>query len=139
MKNKRNFAAAGKTGGEFPNQLEPGAPSIDLSAVLPPAAKLGKSAPQGADDMVDLEGQISNRSHLEPQWNPVDLTDMVNSEGLTSNLPHLEPRTPSVDPSDVLRKAQNSVSPRLKARTTWWAHQDSNLGPMDYESTALTN
>lgn len=21
----------------------------------------------------------------------------------------------------------------------WWAHQDSNLGPMDYESTALTN
>ena len=22
---------------------------------------------------------------------------------------------------------------------TWWARQDSNLGPMDYESTALTN
>jgi hypothetical protein len=21
----------------------------------------------------------------------------------------------------------------------WWAHQDSNLGPSDYESDALTN
>ena len=21
----------------------------------------------------------------------------------------------------------------------WWAHQDLNLGPIDYESTALTN
>ena len=21
----------------------------------------------------------------------------------------------------------------------WWAHQDSNLGPIDYESSALTN
>jgi hypothetical protein len=24
-------------------------------------------------------------------------------------------------------------------KRNWWAHQDSNLGPMDYESTALTN
>ena len=24
-------------------------------------------------------------------------------------------------------------------RIIWWAHQDSNLGPIDYESTALTN
>ena len=22
---------------------------------------------------------------------------------------------------------------------SWWAHQDSNLGPSDYESDALTN
>jgi hypothetical protein len=28
----------------------------------------------------------------------------------------------------------------LKCRETdWWAHQDSNLGPSDYESDALTN
>ena len=25
------------------------------------------------------------------------------------------------------------------ARHKWWAHQDLNLGPIDYESTALTN
>ena len=24
-------------------------------------------------------------------------------------------------------------------RYKWWAHQDLNLGPIDYESTALTN
>ena len=27
----------------------------------------------------------------------------------------------------------------LAAWRTWWAHQDSNLGPEDYESPALTN
>jgi hypothetical protein len=25
------------------------------------------------------------------------------------------------------------------SRFVWWAHQDSNLGPSDYESDALTN
>jgi hypothetical protein len=27
---------------------------------------------------------------------------------------------------------------RLRLENAWWARQDSNLGPMDYESTALT-
>ena len=27
----------------------------------------------------------------------------------------------------------------LVAWEAWWAHQDSNLGPSDYESDALTN
>ncbi len=26
-----------------------------------------------------------------------------------------------------------------KIMQIWWAHQDSNLGPTDYESGALTN
>jgi hypothetical protein len=26
----------------------------------------------------------------------------------------------------------------LRLENAWWARQDSNLGPMDYESTALT-
>lgn len=26
-----------------------------------------------------------------------------------------------------------------KKALIWWAHQDSNLGPADYESDALTN
>ncbi len=29
-------------------------------------------------------------------------------------------------------------SPRMCARSPWWARQDSNLGPTDYESIALT-
>ena len=29
--------------------------------------------------------------------------------------------------------------PKLYRRREWWAHQDLNLEPMDYESTALTN
>ncbi len=27
----------------------------------------------------------------------------------------------------------------LELKRNWWAHQDLNLGPIDYESTALTN
>ena len=30
------------------------------------------------------------------------------------------------------------LGPELKNKI-WWAHQDSNLGPTDYESVALTN
>lgn len=34
----------------------------------------------------------------------------------------------------VLRDAKSK-----KNKESWWAHQDSNLGPTDYESGALTN
>jgi hypothetical protein len=39
-----------------------------------------------------------------------------------------------------------AIPPRLASahfvdeiEDTWWAHQDSNLGPTDYESAALTD
>jgi hypothetical protein len=34
------------------------------------------------------------------------------------------------------RKTETTAAQHLKCH--WWARQDSNLGPMDYESTALT-
>jgi hypothetical protein len=35
---------------------------------------------------------------------------------------------------DAGQEKDQELSPRKR----WWARQDSNLGPMDYESTALT-
>ena len=37
--------------------------------------------------------------------------------------------------SPVERPSSRGVGLEVK----WWAHQDLNLGPIDYESTALTN
>ncbi len=36
---------------------------------------------------------------------------------------------------DIRHKAITDI----QGQCNWWAHQDSNLGPMDYESSALTN
>ena len=39
--------------------------------------------------------------------------------------------------TDATQEASmNALPPNL---SKWWAHQGSNLGPIDYESTALTN
>jgi hypothetical protein len=40
-----------------------------------------------------------------------------------------------IDAKEKRPTSETLVSPLFH----WWAHQDSNLGPMDYESTALTN
>ena len=35
-------------------------------------------------------------------------------------------------------RSVNASQPFDNSRDSWWAHQDSNLGPTDYESAALT-
>src|SRR3990172_9204476 len=35
-------------------------------------------------------------------------------------------------------RSVNASQPFDNPRDSWWAHQDSNLGPTDYESAALT-
>ena len=35
-------------------------------------------------------------------------------------------------------RSVNASQPFDNSRDIWWAHQDSNLGPTDYESAALT-
>jgi hypothetical protein len=39
----------------------------------------------------------------------------------------------------VLSVAAEEANKLKCCETGWWAHQDSNLGPSDYESDALTN
>ena len=39
----------------------------------------------------------------------------------------------------VSREGWNSPVRINTNEVKWWAHQDLNLGPIDYESTALTN
>ncbi len=45
-----------------------------------------------------------------------------------------EIRTP-----DLLIRSQALYPAELRAQMSWWAHQDSNLGPTGYEPAALTN
>ena len=40
-----------------------------------------------------------------------------------------------IESKERARPVQGAVVP---PRDTWWAHQDSNLEPKDYESSALT-
>jgi hypothetical protein len=37
------------------------------------------------------------------------------------------------------RIAKRLLTPDVSERNAWWAHQDLNLEPTDYESAALTN
>jgi hypothetical protein len=54
---------------------------------------------------------------------------------------HAEWGTPSAGTRFSLREAEQSPPSmfRFAKSGIWWAHQDSNLGPADYESGALTN
>jgi hypothetical protein len=47
-----------------------------------------------------------------------------------------ESRRPNILSSDEIRVVIDGRSGGARVR---WAHQDSNLGPSDYESDALTN
>ena len=40
--------------------------------------------------------------------------------------------------ADGSGNSETAVPSMIQLDGSWWARQDSNLGPMDYESTALT-
>jgi integrase len=64
-------------------------------------------------------------------------------EGLTEAVQLLVRRTSTATSTDRngprISMLQDGPNPLALQEDSWWAHQDSNLGPTDYESAALTN
>ena len=72
---------------------------------------------------IDVEATTS----LEPRWDSESNRRQGNGE-----------RNPSLSAMEVLKEpSQIDVAAHL-TRERWWAHQDLNLEPTDYESAALT-
>ena len=49
------------------------------------------------------------------------------------------PFLPLIKQKKLADKNETGDEVKITASPVWWAHQDLNLGPLDYESSALTN
>ena len=91
------------------------------------------------------------RYHIVDKTELLDATKKLDAEQDHASQPSQQPTAQPAQKSEIdysLTTSQGSEQPNDKPGVTevelsqkdgWWAQQDSNLRPTDYESAALTN
>jgi hypothetical protein len=103
-------------------------------------------ATQGIDRGIDRKVAMSITGHrMEAVYNSYNIADLADIAKATAKL---DDEQKTLGGSQGLAKVASQrvqgpqplkVEVELSQKDSWWAHQDSNLGPTDYESAALTD